>query len=254
MIDLEKAKKEFEEYVSKYDMEKIKIKRKVSHSLRVMEISNQIAQSQNLTEEGVELATLIGLLHDIARFEQYTQYGTFSDADSVDHGDMSMQILQKNNYIRKYIETSDYDNIILKAIKNHNKFEADPNLTMEEELFTKIIRDADKIDILFQAAEMFWQDAKKMVENSKITPYVEEDIINGNIIKRRKGFGKNQLDKMVSMLSFVYDLNFAESFHILKEKDYINKIVDQFNFTNEETSKKVENIRKIVNEFIEINQ
>ena len=35
----------------------------------------------------IELAGLIGLLHDIARFEQFTKYQTFNDRLSFDHGD-----------------------------------------------------------------------------------------------------------------------------------------------------------------------
>ena len=35
-----------------------------------MEISKKIAESLKLTQEEIELATLIGLLHDIARFEK----------------------------------------------------------------------------------------------------------------------------------------------------------------------------------------
>ena len=250
MIDLEAAKEEFNKYVKNYDLKEERIKAKVTHSFRVMELSTQIAKSINLTEDGIELATLIGLLHDIAKFEQFTK----RNVDSIDHGDYGEQILKANNYIRKYIKISDYDNIILKAIKNHNKFEVETNLTQEEELFTKIIRDADKLDIYYEAAEQFWKDAKKIVENSKITPYVEEEFLKRNTIERKKDVPLNQLDKMISTISFIYDINFLESFHIIKQKDYINKIINQFNFKDEETKEKVEKIRNLANEYLEINQ
>ncbi len=254
MIDLEKAKQEFKKYTLDYDLTIAKVNNKIDHSFRVMEISKQIAQEQNLTEDGIELAELIGLLHDIARFEQYKQYKTFRDVDSIDHGDYGEKILKQNQYIRKYIEIADYDNIILKAIRNHNKFEIEQGLSQEEELFAKIIRDADKIDIYYEAAEMFWKDAKKIVENSKLSPEIEEQFNNRNTIKREKGVQLNELDKMVLTLSFIYDINFMESFHIIKDKDYINRIINQFNFSNEETKQKIENIRKIANQFLEINQ
>lgn len=254
MIDLEKAKQEFKKYTLDYDLTIAKVNNKIDHSFRVMEISKQIAKEQNLTEDGIELAELIGLLHDIARFEQYKQYKTFRDVDSIDHGDYGEKILKQNQYIRKYIEIADYDNIILKAIRNHNKFEIEQGLSQEEELFAKIIRDADKIDIYYEAAEMFWKDAKKIVENSRLSPEIEEQFNNRNTIKREKGVQLNELDKMVLTLSFIYDINFMESFHIIKDKDYINRIINQFNFSNEETKQKIENIRKIANQFLEINQ
>ena len=84
-INLEKAKKEFIKYTENYDLENSRIKGKQTHSLRVMEISRQIAEGLKLSQEEIELATLIGLLHDIARFEQFTQYHTYRDMESFDH-------------------------------------------------------------------------------------------------------------------------------------------------------------------------
>ncbi len=251
MIDIERAKKEFDRYVSNYDKTEKKIEGKISHSYRVMEISAKIAKSLNLEEEQVKLATLIGLLHDIARFEQFKRYRTYKDVDSIDHGDYGVKILQENNNLRKYIETTDYDDIILKAIKNHNKFEIDTNLIDEEKIQAKIIRDADKVDILYQVAYMFWEDAKEEVETSTITKYIEEEFYKRKSIKRRKGIQINQLDKMVTTLGFVFDINYTETFRIIKENNYINIIIDQFDFHDKETKFKIEEIRKIVNDFIE---
>ena len=70
-IDLKKAKNEFIKYTSKYDLTNKRQKGKQEHSLRVMEVSKKIAEKLNLSKEEIQLATLIGLLHDIARFEQY---------------------------------------------------------------------------------------------------------------------------------------------------------------------------------------
>ena len=143
-MNLEKAKEEFLKYTKSYDLNNSNIFRKQTHSLRVMEISKQIAEGLNLTQEEVELATLIGLLHDIARFEQYTRFKTFKDSLSIDHGNLGVEILDKD--IRKYIKTDKYDEIIKIAVKNHNKYAIESGLTKEQELFSKIVRDADKID------------------------------------------------------------------------------------------------------------
>ena len=77
MIDLEKCKDEFLKYTEKYDLNNDNLKRKQLHSLRVMQKSRIIAKSLKLSEEEIQIATLIGLLHDIGRFEQYTKYNTF---------------------------------------------------------------------------------------------------------------------------------------------------------------------------------
>lgn len=251
MLDLDKAKKEFEKYISNYDLKNPEIKRKVEHSYRVAEISEKIAKSLNLSNEEIEVATLIGLLHDIARFEQYTKYKTFRDVDSIDHGDYGVEILQENNYIRKYILTNKYDDIILKAIKNHNKFEIEKGLNEKELTYAKLIRDADKLDIFFEASEIFWKNNKEQIEDSCITKEIEETIKDKKLIKREKGKKQEGIDKVLGTISFVYDLNYKESFKILKQKDYINKILNQFNFKYKETEEEIKKIRKIINEYVE---
>ena len=90
MIDIENAKKEFMNYVKKYDINNGRIHLKVKHILRVAEVSKIIATKLNLTENQIRLAELIGLFHDIGRFEQVRLYDTFSDKDSgLDHASYS---------------------------------------------------------------------------------------------------------------------------------------------------------------------
>jgi len=79
MIDIEKAKKVFDEYTKNYDINDGKVALKVAHILRVSELSRKIAISLNLSQEDIQLAELIGLLHDIGRFEQIKRYNTFID-------------------------------------------------------------------------------------------------------------------------------------------------------------------------------
>ena len=86
-IDIEKAKHAFNEYVMKYNPDDEKIKLKISHIERVSHIAKEIAMELNLDKEDVELAELIGLLHDIGRFEQIRIYHTLIDNKSVNHGE-----------------------------------------------------------------------------------------------------------------------------------------------------------------------
>lgn len=248
MIDIEKAKKEFTKYTNQFDISNPGISRKIGHSLRVMKISNQIAQSLELEEEKIRLATLIGLLHDIARFEQMKQYNTFRDCDSIDHGDYGVEILNKD--IRKYIDTNKYDTIIKTAIKNHNKFSIEEGLTEEELLFAKIIRDADKTDIFYESVDMFWKDEENEIENDNISDNILNQFRNNSLIKRRTGAHK-KIDSVITILAFIFDINFKPTFAILKKEDYINKIINRFDFKNQETKEKMEEIRKIANEYIE---
>ena len=246
-INLENAKEQFIKYTENYDLNNKNIKGKQDHSIRVMEISRQIAEGIGLPKEEIELAMLIGLLHDIARFEQYTQYGTFKDLESIDHGNLGAEILKKD--IRNYVETNQYDEIILKAVKNHNKLKIEEGLTEKEELFSKIIRDADKIDIYYESVEMFWKGREQKVENSIISATTVEQFENFIQVKSQKV--ETAIDNIIRVIAFIYDVNFKSSFQILKKEDYINKIFDRYNFKDKYTKQKVQEIRKIANEYVE---
>ena len=122
MIDIEKAKKEFINYTEKFDLEKEEIKRKQEHSLRVMEASRKIADRLGLNEEEIWLASIIGLLHDIGRFEQYNRNNTYLNEMLLDHSNLGIKVLLEDDYIKKYVDNEKYIPIVLVAIKNHNKY------------------------------------------------------------------------------------------------------------------------------------
>ena len=245
-IDLEKAKKEFLKFTENYDLRNKDILRKQKHSLRVMEISKQISNELKLNEEEIQISALIGLLHDIARFEQRKLYETFHDTKSFDHGDYGEKILEKD--IRKYIETNQYDKIIKTAVRNHNKFKIEDGLSEKENLFSKIIRDADKLDIFYEAEEIFWENEKEEIESSKISEKVYNEFMSKRIIEN--SLKQNNLDKFIGIISFIYDINFKESLEIIKEQNYIKKIIERFDFKNQQTKEQIKEIEKISEEYL----
>ena len=206
MINFEKAEKEFFNYTENYDTTNPNIHRKIYHSLRVMELCRKIAESLNLNKEQCDLAALIGLLHDISRFEQYRLYQSFSDIN-LDHGDNAIKILEDNNFIRKFIETDKYDEIIKIAIKNHNKFKIQDGIDGDYLMYSKIIRDADKLDIFYEAVNMFWKSDEeiKQIEDSYISEdYIEQIKLQKSIKKERKN--RPILDKVVFVITLIFDI------------------------------------------------
>ena len=192
------------------------------------------------------------MLHDIARFEQYTQFKTFSDIDSFDHGDYAIKILESD--LRRYVETDEYDNIIKVSIKNHNKYQIEEGLNDRELLYAKIIRDADKLDIFYEAVKMFWVGIEEQINSSSISDNIFVQFKNNRQIKREKNRKKIlSVDEVVSVISFIFDMNFKESFEILEEEDYINRILDRFGFNDEKTKTDIEKIRDIANKYVKNN-
>ncbi len=251
MINIEKATQEFDLYSRQYDLTLETLKRKYHHTYRVMKISGDIAKNMNLSKEDIELAKLIGLLHDIARFEQYTRFKTLSDSISIDHGDLGVEILTTNNFIRKFIEENKYDDIILKAIKNHNKYKIEDGLNERELLFSKIIKDADKLDIFFETLNCFYKEESiiQEVEEGKIDNEIMKQIKQNVLVKRKPN--ATAIDRLLVNLAFVFDYYIKYSYEEMKKENYINKIIDKFEFKNKETKDKMEEAREILNQYIE---
>lgn len=250
MIDLEQAKNEFINYTNNYDSTNPHIARKIGHTFRVMEWSRKIAESLNLSREDIDLATLIGLLHDIARFEQRRLYDTFSDSKSVDHGDLAVTILEENEYIRKYIDNSEFDDIIKTAVKNHNKFKIQDGLDERSLLHSRIVRDADKLDIMYEGVHMFYNTPEEVnqIENLPIAEEYYNQFIQRKQILRKKE--PTVLDGMICLISFIFDLNFNYSKQVTLKENYINDILNRFDFKNEKTKMQIQEIRNIANEFL----
>lgn len=249
-INLENAKEKFINYTETYNLKDENIKRKQQHSLRVMKISEQIATKLKLDKEQIQIATLIGLLHDIGRFKQYTEIGLGDNIEGFDHGNYGVKILFEDGMIRKFIETDQYDEIIKKAIKNHNKFTIEDGLTQEELLFAKIIRDADKIDIIYESEYIFYKGQEELINQSILTEKIYNQFMKKTLVKKEKNVSLKFIDDIVCVLAFIFDINYKTSFEILKEKNYISKILNRYNFEDEKTSQRVEKIKKLANEYI----
>ena len=254
MVNLEKCKQEFIKYTKQFDLENEGIKRKQEHSLRVMEESKKIAEALNLDEEKVGIAELIGLLHDIGRFEQYNRGNTYLNEMLLNHAKLGVEVLEKDDCIKKYIDDEHYIPIILKAIENHNKFKIEDGLNEEELLFAKIIRDADKLDILYEGEKIYWntEREKENVENSKISVKIEQQFKVERQVKKLGNERNDTVDGLLILLSYIYDINFKETLEIINKEDYVNKILNRFDFKDEKTKEQVENLKKILLRFIRL--
>ena len=185
---------------------------------------------------------MIGMLHDIGRFEQIRIYHTFLDKDSINHGEYGVKVLFDDGLIRKFLIDTEFDEIIKKAILNHNRASIEEGLTESENLHSKIIRDADKIDILFLSTfgDKFaiWERAD--LSDDKITDEIYNEFMNDKILNYQKI--KSSADILVSHFAYVFDINFKESLKLIREEKYIEKIYERFNFNDKETQKRYEEI------------
>lgn len=244
MLDNKKAKKIFETYIENYDKTNPKIALKAAHIYRVADVARKIATELNLNNEQIELAELIGLLHDIGRFEQVKRYDTFQDGLSVDHAQLGVAILKENNFISEFCEDEKYHDIILTAIQNHNKFKIDDSLSGEKLLQAKIVRDADKVDIFkiltYEKFETLYK--KESIIDEPISKEMLDKFFIGEQLERPKQV--TNMDFWVSDITYIFDINFKPTFKIIQQEDYINKMIDRTK------TPEMEKIREYANRYI----
>lgn len=222
--------KKLELYVKNYDMNDENIKRKYYHSIRVMKFAKNIAESLKIEAHNMELAIVAGILHDYGRFEQWKNYKTYSDVDSIDHGDLAVDLLFNQNEITNFYNNNSAYKQLYYAIKFHNKLEIPNDLDDRYLLLCNIVRDADKLDILnllIENKNLFSEDSCEITDNVK-KDFFEEKCINYKEIK-------NKSDKIILLLAVFYDLKFNYSLDYIKENRIIDKLYD--NVENKEKYK-----------------
>lgn len=254
MIDYKKAKEAFDNFIENYDKDNDKINLKYFHTFRVVDASIYIAEDLKLSDEDIELAKIIALLHDIGRFEQAKIYDNFADSETIDHAEYGANILFEDGMIRQFIQTDIYDSIIEKAIRNHNKYMIQDGLSEKELLHAKIIRDADKLDIFKVIATRDFKIIDPNLDKEKMEYDVVSDKIYTVFMDKKSILRKERetlLDIWVFYIAFIFDLNFNSGLKYVKENDYINRLVDRIEYKNETTSEKMENIRIFSINYIE---
>ena len=199
---------------------------KYAHSLRVAALSERIAQSLSMEKEDIDLAWLIGILHDIGRFEQLRRYQTFFDYRSMEEND-----------------------VIRAAIGEHNVYEVRGDLSKRELHFARLIRDADKLDI-FRVYVMYrekninvWNVDWSDLEKQSISDSVMAQARARRLVKTQSK--ATFMDFYVGALCFYFDLNFPISRKIAWEEGNYAKLLD-FHSQNPESEQKLDEIRELV--------
>ena len=224
----------FTGYVSKFKYDDFNIQQNIDikedHTRRVCKEILNIGVQLGLGENELRLAEIIALLHDIGRFEQFVQYRTFNDQKSEDHANLGINILEKHKVLDQFDES--IRKLILCSIKYHNK----PSLPALESasclFYSKLIRDADKLDILKVVTDNYHRkDGKQNVVielNLPDTPgfstEVYELIMQRRIVNIK--YVRNLNDFKLLQIAWVFDINFQPTIACVKNRRYIEMIHD----------------------------
>lgn len=276
VINRENVINAFAEYVRNYDPSDEKIKLKIDHTYRVAGLCQRIAESLGLSEPDVDIAWLLGMLHDIGRFEQIRRFGTFNDVQSVDHAEFGADRLFKEGLIRKFaegyyeecelarsgneeaeqmIKNNEHHNkdtgLLEMAIRQHNKYRVKEDLTERQRMFCDILRDADKVDIFKVNAdipmEIIYDVTTEELKNGIITKEVLESFYKKETVL--KSVRRSAVDHIVGHISLLFELVYKESYRQAKEQGYVYKLLD-FKSDVPEVNAEFDDMRKYIDEFL----
>ena len=247
-MNLQKAIQYFIDYTEPYNEISEMCTLKVHHTMRVMNLCETIAKSIGLSDEDIELAKICGLLHDIGRFDQWKYFETFDDSKSLDHAKLGESIIEENDWLHEVLQDEEKEDIVKKSVFYHNKFKVSEELPERYKLFCNIVRDADKIDILYLYTT---KHISPNTKNKAFSEDIYEALLQGREIKKNER--KNDADRIAVSLGFIFDINFKESVELLKKEDYINQEIDMYieRTKNEKFKHQLTKVKERINGYME---
>ena len=199
---------------------------KVIHSRKVEEICRTLAEELVWSAEDIVTASAAGLLHDAGRFSQFTEYGTFSDADSVDHGRRGYDVVKESGILSRCSETD--RNRILDGILYHNLRTIPSEARPDSLPFVKLVRDGDKLDI--------YRIIRERIENNMLGDHLKEALFiraegPANPLAIREIWNRETVsnENLISMaaftlmqMSWVFDINYVPTLRRIRESGILN--------------------------------
>ncbi|HID19998.1 MAG TPA: HD domain-containing protein [Methanophagales archaeon] len=223
----------FRNYVKSFYTEDPKaqqnIRLKEEHTLRVCNEILRLGKALNLNKNALCLAETIALFHDIGRFEQFKTYCTFDDRMSENHATLGLKVLKATNILSRLTKTE--QTIVYNAIQYHNVRKVPDNADEIAELHSKLIRDADKLDIWYVVTNYYMERHRhrnpalelELPDTSEYSLCFIDDILNNRVSNSHdlKTFN----DMKLLQLGWIFDINFTQTFLYIQQRQIIEKII-----------------------------
>jgi putative nucleotidyltransferase with HDIG domain len=206
------------------------IKIKEGHTHRTCREMLFISDELGLGENENQIAETIALFHDIGRFKQFREYRTFNDLRSIDHSLLGVQVLREEHVLQE-LDSHEID-LIETAIEYHGRKELPKNLNDRHLLFSKLIRDADKLDVYYVVIENYSKHTdspqqqrleSELPDLPEYSPEVIETLLAGRLIDYQMLRTLN--DMKLCQLGWVYDVNFVSTLKKIKQREFMERLV-----------------------------
>lgn len=205
---------------------------KEKHTYKVCGEILYIAKNIGLSDDEKRFAELTALFHDVGRFEQYKIYRTYVDKKSTDHAALGVKVLKDTGVIYKIEEEA--QDLLLRVVSYHNRLELPADETEECLFYTKLVRDADKLDILDIVIGYYINQRKNgekvqvieygLPETPGISDEVRRDVLEDRVVKTEHL--RNLNDFRMLQLAWIFGLNFNPSVKRFIERKYIENLYD----------------------------
>ncbi|MBW1982034.1 MAG: HD domain-containing protein [Deltaproteobacteria bacterium] len=202
---------------------------KQEHTERTCREITLLGAELGLDNSCLLVAETAALLHDVGRFPQWARYGTFIDCKSEDHAQLALAVLHSHKILQRI--PAKEGQAILEAIRLHSSRQIPHDLPAHILFLTRLLRDADKLDIWrivieHACANMLLEEAVSGAasrDNRCSAPLVS-DLLQGKMPDFN--LAKNQADLKLVRLGWVFDLNFNVTCRQVLQRLYVERICE----------------------------
>lgn len=207
------------------------LKMKELHTRRTCEEMLYLADQLELDANSSRISEITALFHDIGRFEQFIKYRTYNDLRSENHCLLGVEVLRR---LKVLDDVDDLERqLIEKAIEYHGLKELPKDLDGRCLLFSKLLRDADKLDVFYTVTEYYIQYRDNPQEFMLELEFPDEPECSAEVVEtilcgRRLDYSSLRTlnDMKLLQLGWVYDVNFTATLKRIKQQGFLKKIVD----------------------------
>ncbi|QJB57964.1 HD domain-containing protein [Pseudodesulfovibrio sp. zrk46] len=200
---------------------------KLDHSFKVLDNAKAIIEREKIAGRRAELCSIAALYHDIGRFDQFARFKTFNDRESVNHGRLGVLTL-RSLFLPGDLTANEWRQVRF-SIGQHNVKSIRSTLPKRINTITKIVRDADKLDIFRLMIMHFTSETPdpvitfgKDMSPDKYTDEIYDDVYNGRIGDYSRIQYANDF-KLIAV-GWLNDLYFPTSFNLLKKRGHLDSI------------------------------
>ncbi len=210
------------------------IELKIGHTARVATLCRGIAEGTGWPSPEVLLGEVAGWLHDVGRFSQWEEFGTYYDEVSVDHASRGCEVILREGVIDA-LEQEERSRV-LDAVAFHNRRELPESVPASSLGLCRLVRDADKLDILDLTYRSL-VDGTLCGTQPALSREVEANpvLLAEIATHRRASYGnmKTLSDFVLVSVSWAYDFNFAATARMVREGGMLSRLASHLPATED---------------------